>query len=73
MRRVLPPENQAKLSTYIGEGEVNISASMRAPCTIYLRFLRHIGTFLDHLRGADTLMGRVPVPKNWAKLSKYMG
>ena len=27
------PKNQAKLSKFIGEGEVNISAFIRAPCT----------------------------------------
>ena len=36
------------------------------------RFLEHIGTFVDHLGGVDPTMGRVPVPKNQAKLSKYM-
>ena len=25
---------------------------------------------LDHLGGVDTPMGRVPVPRNWTKLSK---
>ena len=55
-------------------GEVNISASIKAPCTKYfLRFLRHIGTFLDYLGGVDIPVERVPVPKNWAKLSKYIG
>ena len=39
----------------------------------FWRLLRHIGTFLDHLGGVDTPMDRVLVPKQWAKLSKYMG
>ena len=29
----------------------------------FWRFLRHTGTFLDHLGGVDTPEGRVPVPK----------
>ena len=33
--RVLVPNYEAKLSKYMGEGEVNISASIRAPCTKY--------------------------------------
>ena len=40
---------------------------------IICRFLRHIGTFLDLLRGVDTPPGTVPVPNTWAKLSKDMG
>ena len=39
----------------------------------FWRFLRHIGTFLDHLGGLDTPVGRVQVPRHWAELSKYMG
>ena len=31
--RALAPKNQAKLSKYMGSGEVNISACIRAPCT----------------------------------------
>ena len=55
-------------------GEVNISASIRAPCTKFFgRFLSHIGTFLDYLGGVDPPVGRVLVAKNWAKLSKYIG
>ena len=70
----LVPKNQAKLSKCMGEGEVNISASNRAPCTkIFWRFLRHIGTFVDHLGGDDTPAARVLVSQNWAKVSKYMG
>ena len=53
--------------------EVNISASIRAPCTkLFWRFLRNIGTFLDDLKGVDPHMGRVTVPKPSVKLSKYM-
>ena len=37
------------------------------------KFLRHIGTFLDHLGGVDTSMGGALVHINQAKLSKYMG
>ena len=29
--------------------------------------------FLDHLGSVDTSMGGVPVPKNQAKWSKYIG
>ena len=47
-----------------GSGEVNISASIRAPCNnSFWKFLRHIGTLLDHLGGVDTPMGGAPVPK----------
>ena len=57
-----------------GSGEVNISASIRAHAPqLFWRFLRHNGTFLDHLRDVDTPMGRVLTPKNQTKLSKYMG
>ena len=48
--RALAPNNQAKFSKYIGEGEINISVSIRAACTNFFgRFLRHIETFLDQL------------------------
>ena len=40
---------------------------------IFWRFLRHIGTFVNYFGGVDTPMGRSPVPKNQATLSKYMG
>ena len=40
---------------------------------IFWRFLRHIRTLLDYLGGVETHVGRVPVPKNWDKLSKYIG
>ena len=40
---------------------------------IFGSFLRHIGTFLDYLGGGDTPAGRVPVPKKWTTVSKYMG
>ena len=73
MGRALAPKNQAKFSKYMGEGR-SISAAIRAPCTqFFWRFLRHIRTFLDHLRGVDPPVGRVLVPRNQAKLSKYMG
>ena len=39
----------------------------------FWKFLRHIETFLDYLGDADTPEGRVLVPRNWAKLSKYIG
>ena len=55
--RVLVPKNQAKLSKYMGSWEVSISASIRAPCTnFFWKFLKHIGTFVDHLGGVDTSM-----------------
>ena len=58
----------------MGSGEVDISASIRTPCSKFLcRLLRHIGTFLEYLRGVDTSMVGGPVAKNWAKLSKCMG
>ena len=40
---------------------------------IFWRFLRHIGTFLDYFRAVDTPDGRVLVPRNKAKLRKYVG
>ena len=43
-----------------------------APNTFW-KFLRHIGTFVDHLGGVITPVGRVPVPQNWAKWMKYIG
>ena len=50
-----------------GSGEVNIWASIRAPCTNFWRFLRHIGTFLHHLWGVDTPAVRVPKTRpSWA-------
>ena len=72
--RVLVPRNLAKLSKYMREGEVNISASigLHAPNLVW-RFLRHIGTFLDHLGAVDTPAHRVPVAKCQTKLSKCMG
>ena len=74
MGRVLVPNNQAKLSKYIGEGEGNMSTSIRAPCTKYFwKFLRHIRTFLDYLGDVDPPVGRVLAPNNQAKLNKYMG
>ena len=74
MGRAPAPKTWAKLSRYMGEGEVSVSASIRAPCTKYFwRFLRQIGTFLNHLWGVDTPMSRVPAPKTWSKLSRYMG
>ena len=39
----------------------------------FWRFLRHIETFLDYFRAVDTPDGRVLVPRNKAKLGKYMG
>ena len=70
---MLVPTNWAKLSKYMGWGEVNISASIgpHAP-NCFLRFPRHIGTFLDQFGGVNTSMGGASVPKTWAKLSKYI-
>ena len=74
MGKVPGTKIRAKLSKYIGSWEVSISASIKAPYTKYFwRFLRHIRTFLDYLGGVDLPVGRVPVPKIWAKLSLYMG
>ena len=54
----------------MGSGEVIISASIRAPGTkFFWKLLRHIRTFLDYLGP----VGRVLVPRNQARLSKYMG
>ena len=39
----------------------------------FWRFLRHIGTFLDHLGGVGTHAGRVPVPRNWADVEQIHG
>ena len=57
-----------------GSVEVNIPASIRAhvPNTFW-KFLRHIETLLDYLGDVDTPLGRVPVPNNRGKLSKYLG
>ena len=55
-------------------GEVNISVSIRAPCTKFFRkLLRHIGILIDHLRGVDTPVGRVHVPRNKAKVEQIHG
>ena len=66
--------NSTKFSKYMGSGEVNISVSIRATCTkFFWRFLTHIETSLGHLGGVDTPVSRVPAPKIWTKLNKYMG
>ena len=39
---------------------------------IILVVLRHTATFLDYLGGVDIPLSSVPVPTNWAKLSKYI-
>ena len=72
--RVPVPKNQAYLSKYMGEG-TSISQLLLGPHAPKLvwRFLRHIGTFLDHLGGVYIPMGRALAPKIHAKLSKYMG
>ena len=71
--RVPVPKHQAKLSKYIGDGRSisQLLLRLHAP-NFSWRFMRHIETFLDYLGDVDTPMGRVPVPRNWAKLSKYM-
>ena len=73
--RVPVPTNWAKLSKYIGGVGRSISHLLLGPyaATIFRRFLRHIGTFLDHLGGVDTPTGKALAPKNQAKLSKYLG
>ena len=49
----------------MGEGR-SISQLLLGPNApnTFCRFLRHIGTFVDHLGGVVTPVGRVPVPKN---------
>ena len=69
MGRVLAPKSRPRWANTWGSGEVNMSASIRAPCTNFWRFLRHIGIFLKHLGGVDRPMGGPPVPKSrprWA-------
>ena len=39
----------------------------------FWKFLKHLGTLLDYLRGVDPPVGRVLLPNYQAKLSKYMG
>ena len=72
--RVPVPNNRGKLSKYLGEGW-SISQLLLGPHTpnTFWRFLGHIEIFLDYVRGVQTPVGRVWVPRNKAKLSKYMG
>ena len=64
MGRGLAPNNLSKLSKYMGKGEVNILASIRAHApNIFWRFLRYIGTFLDHLRVLTHLWAECWCPK----------
>ena len=60
----------------MGEGAgqyLSFHIGPHAPNT-FCRFLRHIGTFVDHFGGVDTPAARVPsAPKTGPKLSKYMG
>ena len=63
-----------KLSKYMGQGEVSISAFIRAPCTKFCFKVYDTNRNISyHLGGVDTLVGRVPALKIWANLSKYMG
>ena len=74
MGRASVPKSWPGWDNTCRSGEVNISASIRAPCTKYFwNFLRHIGTFLDYWGGVGTPMDGALVPDNWAKLSKYIG
>ena len=59
----------------VGTSEIELCSLLivLAWTTFFWRFLRHIGTFLDHLGGVDTPMGRVLALKIQANLSKYMG
>ena len=67
-------KNLAKLSKYMGKGEVNISTFIKAPCTkLFLEVPQTHRNISNHLGGVDTSMSRVLVFKNLAKLSKYMG
>ena len=57
-----------------GDGEVNISASIRSPCTKFFgKFHRHIGTCLEYLGGVDTSMGRALVPKTRPSCANTLG
>ena len=64
MDRAPAPKIKVKLSKYMGEGR-SISQLLLGPHAqnTFCRFLRHIGTFLDYLGGVDTPAGRVPMPK----------
>ena len=66
--------NWPKLSKYRGRGRSKSQPLLRLhiPNCVW-RFLRHIETFLHYLGGVDTCVSRVPVPKTWDKLSKYIG
>ena len=72
--RVPAPKIWVKLSKYMGEGEVSISASIKGPCTKFCLEVydtkRNISYYLG---GVDTLVGRVPALKIKPRLSKYMG
>ena len=59
----------------MGTSEIELCSLLivLAGTNCFWRFLKNIGTFLDHLGGVDTPMGGVPVLKYWAKLSKCMG
>ena len=74
MGRVPGPKLGCSWANACGSVEVNIPASIRAhvPNTFW-KFLRHIETLLDYLGDVDTPLGRVLVPNNRGKLSKYLG
>ena len=72
--RVWVPRNKAKLSKYMGSGRSIFQLLLKPLAThLFGRFLRHIGTFVDHLGGVDTPLCRVQVPNNRGKLTKYLG
>ena len=58
----------------MGEGRSISHLLLRSHApNIFWRFLRHIGTFLDHLRGVDTSMDGALVPKPGQVQQIYWG
>ena len=65
---------QTKLSKNMVSGEVNILASIRAPCTKFgLEVSETHKNMFRLLEGVDLPVGRALVPRIQAKFSKYMG
>ena len=71
--RVLVPRNLANLSKYIGSGEVNISASIKAPCTNFFGSPETNRDILDHLGDVDTPMGRALAPRKPGHVEQIHG
>ena len=62
------------MSKYMGRGRSISQLPFGSHASnLVCRFLRHIGTLLDHLGGVVTPVGRAPASKNQAKLRKYIG